>query len=449
MTLPQDFIQQMQALLGTEQSESFFDALNGEAPTSIRLNPSKPTQHLDGQPVAWCPEGRYLSSRPSFTLDPIFHAGTYYVQEASSMYLWHVVRQCVGEQPVLALDLCAAPGGKSTLLHSALPTASFIVSNEIVRHRADILRENIIKWGSPHNMVTNNAAADFQALGTVFDLILCDVPCSGEGMFRKDPDAITEWSLQNVDMCQQRQRDILTDIWPCLRPGGLLIYSTCTYNTKENEENVRWIINELGAEAIDSHPDPSWNITGSLLPGFDAPVCRFLPHKTRGEGLFMAVLRKTDTTTLPRPKPKKAQKTGNLRIPALLDSWMQPNDGTITTTDGQSFTHVTPSSLPPCQALTTLNRGTDIATAKGKDRLQPAHSLAMSSLLNPAAFPSAEISELEALAYLRTEALTLPPDTPRGYVLLTYQQHPLGFVNNLGSRANNLYPSAWRIRMKA
>ena len=310
MHLPEDFIRETQRVMGEERFNRFLQAFNEDAPTSIRLNP-RTSQHRGTVPrvsseadytgtvpsvqqVPWCPEGFYLPGRPQFTFDPLFHAGCYYVQEASSMFITHVLRQFVKE-PVAMLDLCAAPGGKSTAAITVLPEGSTLTSNEPIRLRYQILEENITKWGYNNCSVTNLYPRDFRKKKEKFDVILCDVPCSGEGMFRKDPNAINEWSLQNVEKCWRLQREIVADAWECLTPGGILIYSTCTYNTKENEENVRWIMEEYDAEILSIPTEPSWIITGSLLAGFEAPVYRFIPGFTRGEGLFMAVLRKKGT----------------------------------------------------------------------------------------------------------------------------------------------------------
>ena len=321
MTLPEDFIRETRLLMGEERFNRFLGAFDEEAPTSIRINRRKVDGGNHNSPlgsplategtqefsilnsqfekVPWCPEGFYLSGRPQFTFDPLFHAGCYYVQEAASMFITHVLRSLSNLIPHSSfliprnvLDLCAAPGGKSTAMRTVLPEGSILVSNEPIPTRAQILLENITKWDWPDCIVTNNYPRDFRKAKMTFDLILCDVPCSGEGMFRKDPATISEWSLQNVEKCWRLQRDIVADAWECLNPGGLLIYSTCTYNIKENEENVRWILETYDAEALTIPTDPSWNITGSLLPGFDAPVYRFIPGITRSEGLFMCVLRK-------------------------------------------------------------------------------------------------------------------------------------------------------------
>ena len=305
MQLPEDFVRETRLLMGEARFSGYLEAFNEEALVSIRLNPKlypgarpqpqkPPTGAWPQYQVSWCPEGYYLEGRPQFTFDLLFHAGCYYVQEAASMFVTHILRELSILSPLNVLDMCAAPGGKSTAMLSVLPEGSMLVSNEPIPTRAQILLENITKWGAKNCTVTNNYPRDFKKAKAKFDLILCDVPCSGEGMFRKDPATISEWSLQNVEKCWRLQREIVADAWECLNPGGILIYSTCTFNTKENEENVRWIMDTYDAEVIDIPTDPSWHITGSLLEGFDAPVYRFIPGITRSEGLFVCVLRKSN-----------------------------------------------------------------------------------------------------------------------------------------------------------
>jgi 16S rRNA C967 or C1407 C5-methylase (RsmB/RsmF family) len=415
MILPEDFIRETRAVMGEKRFNCFMEAFNEDAPVSIRLNPRKVEgdNHnsqfsiLNSQfdKVPWCPEGYYLSGRPQFTFDPLFHAGCYYVQEASSMFITHVLRSVtegrffcditgdVTKEPSLCytLDLCAAPGGKSTAMRTVLPEGSILVSNEPIANRAQILLENITKWGWPNCIVTNNYPRDFRKAKTKFDIILCDVPCSGEGMFRKDPATIGEWSLQNVEKCWCLQREIVADAWECLNPGGLLIYSTCTFNIKENEENIRWILENYDAEPIAIPTEPEWNITGSLLEGFDVPVYRFIPGITRGEGLFMCVLRKRGV---------RSEECG------------MRND-------------MPQKTLQKIQGLKQIS-------------LPTPHS----SLLEDAV----DLTYQEALRYLRGEALVLPADTHRGIVTVTYRGVPLGPVKNIGSRANNLYPKPWRIK---
>ncbi len=412
MQLPQDFISYTSHLLCPERWARFVRACDEPAPVSVRFNPFKCKDEIlfpNAEPVPWCRGGYWLKERPNFTLDPLFHAGVYYVQEAGSLFLDHVLRTHVNT-PVSALDLCAAPGGKSTLLRAALPESSVLVSNEVDRRRASILTENMQKQGHPDVLVTHNVPRDFTKTTLVFDVILTDVPCSGEGLFRRDENATREWSLANVQMCQKRQREILTDIWPCLRAGGLLIYSTCTFNTHENEENVRWICETLGAEILFVPVPSEWNITGSLLDGWQEPVYRFIPGTTRSEGLFMAVLRKTsdgpERATL--PKSVRAQATG-------------------------------------ARLLHVLSDGLPQGEPKGKEII-PTTAQALSLATPEDAYPHVELSLEQARRYLHREAFALPANAPRGFVVVTYQGHALGFMKNLGERANNLYPKNWAIK---
>ena len=456
MNLPQSFVERTRQLLGDEQYPLFEQALGTEVPVSIRPNRMKCNLPVAGEPVPWAPSGVYLEKRPTFTFDPLFHAGCYYVQEASSMFVERVLREYV-QEPVVMLDLCAAPGGKSTLCRSALPEGSLLVANEVMRNRSQILAENLMKWGHPEVVVTNNDPADFTDLTHLFDVILTDVPCSGEGMFRKDQVAVDEWSLENVDICWQRQRRILSDIWPALKPGGLLIYSTCTFNREEDEDNVAWIARELGADMLEVPVEEAWGITGNLI-GDSFPVYRFLPHKVKGEGFFLAVLRKHAgevETVEPRAEKKKKGgkdvkgKAPQLSVPKEAKDWLQiPGDYqlTINGTNVQAFpkSYETVYTLLQ-QYVKVVHAGITLGEMKGKD-LIPHHSLAMSTALADGAFPKAEVTYEQAIAYLRKESLVLDAGVPRGYVLLTYQNIPLGFMKNIGNRANNLYPQEWRIR---
>jgi len=452
MNLPADFILSIRSLPGKE-TEPLLSALTEDAPVSIRLNPFKKQRNpmTFGHPVArvpWSDWGYYLDERPSFTFDPLFHSGYYYVQEASSMFTEHLIRQLV-PAPATCLDLCAAPGGKSVSLLSALPEGSLLVSNEIVRQRANVLSETLIKFGHPNCVVTNNAPRDFAAFPDFFDLLLVDAPCSGEGMFRKDETALKEWSPQNVVMCAARQKEILRDVWPSLKPGGLLVYSTCTYNLAENEGNAFWAARELGAEFVPVEVGQTWGITGSFDQGVNG--YRFFPHKTKGEGLFVTVLRKTASVT-PRvetysPKRKKRYSPFLKEVTAyryLLNhpdnfDFMEDGSRIIALPAAHSETLV---SLG--EKLKVVSLGIEIGERKGKDFI-PSHTLAMSRELNRKAFYQHEVTYREAIAYLRKEIITLE-DAPRGFVLLTWQGEPLGFVKNIGSRANNLYPNEWRIR---
>ena len=459
MNLPQAFQERTRQLLGEDIYPQFEEALQTETPVSIRPNRMKCTQEVEGEPIPWASSGTYLKNRPTFTFDPLFHAGCYYVQEASSMFVERVLQEYVKE-PVVMLDLCAAPGGKSTLSRGALPQGSLLVANEVMRNRSQILAENLIKWGHPEVVVTNNDPADFTELTHLFDVILTDVPCSGEGMFRKDPVAVEEWSIENVDICWKRQRRILADIWPSLKPGGLLIYSTCTFNSEEDEDNVAWIAKELGAEILPVSIEENWGITGNLTVK-DFPFYRFLPHKTKGEGFFLAVLRKhgdvSDETpkrfakTSSRMDKKKKGKDAKqpLVVPKEAKAWLEDNSEyalAMKDTNVVAFPKAYENEYALLQqTLKVIHAGITLGEIKGKD-LIPHHSLAMSTALASDAFPKAEVTYEQAIAYLRKEGLILDADVPRGYVLLTYKNVPLGFVKNIGNRANNLYPQEWRIR---
>lgn len=457
MFLPEEFIERTRQLMGETECKDLCEALQNESPVSIRINSGKNTPTPQAStPVPWAKEGFYLEERPTFTFDPLFHAGYYYVQEAASMFITRVISGYV-HTPALMLDLCAAPGGKSTLARSVLPEGSMLVANEVMRNRSQVLAENLIKWGHPGVIVTNNDPADFTPLGPLFDVILTDVPCSGEGMFRKDENAIKEWSTDGVDLCWKRQRRIVADVWPCLKPGGILIYSTCTFNREENEDNVTWIANELGAEVLPVEVENDWNITGNLT-GADFPVYRFLPHRTGGEGLFVAVLRKTGEADEEFNIPRKASKQGNTKKGKNAQTIVFPKDTTNWLCHEKGYTFriegTEAKAIPAAyteiydylkSSLRILHAGITLAEQKGKD-WQPSHTLAMSIELEKQAFPRTELTYPQALAYLRREAITLDASVPKGYVLVTYQEVALGFVKNLGNRANNLYPQEWRIR---
>ena len=445
MELNIDFVNRTESLFGKDIYSRFAQALDREPVVSIRYNEPKMGADDSLKSVPWATQGRYLSSRPVFTADPLFHAGCYYVQEASSMFLEQVVRQYVNE-PVRALDLCAAPGGKSTHLHSLLPSGSMLVSNEPMPLRAQVLAENITKWGNPASVVTKNLPADFAGFRNFFDLIVVDAPCSGEGMFRKEPKAVEQWSISNVEMCAERQKEILNDIWPALRPGGLLVYSTCTFNSEENEQNVRWIAEELDAEPLALDIPADWNITGSLLSE-SLPVYRFIPGMTEGEGFFLAVLRKKGDSSLMQPRQPRLQQLQE-KLKKEVMQWVEnPEDFNFVMDKDVALAlpkQHTAAMLALQQKLNVLHCGLPLAAIKN-NKMLPMHSLAMSTSLRNEAFAMVELELEQALAYLHHEALSLSSQ-PLGYLLLTYKNTPLGFVKNIGNRANNLYPAEWRIR---
>ena len=457
MPLPHSFIQQLHSLLGEAEAHALCHAITENAsPVSVRHNPLRSTTSLPAEVkknVPWCEQGAYLTERPKFTYDPLLHAGCYYVQEAASMFVEQAYRTIEKDfTPQRVLDLCAAPGGKSTLWRSLLPEESLLVANEPIRQRAQVLAENLTKWGHPDVVCTSAYPAEFAPLGSFFDVIATDVPCSGEGMFRKDEGAINEWSPEAVDACAARQWDIVESVWPALREGGYLVYSTCTYNREENEDNVVRICQELGAKLVPISTEADWGIAGDTT-GRDLPVYHFFPHRTEGEGLFLALLQKTAEAPVLKEKKNKKQRGGGqtpIKGGAAVADWLKDNDQyKLLRTDEAHITAVRQSLADDvqriCATVRALTAGVLLVEEKGK-KLIPQHALALSAVRNDQAFSQADLSLDDALAYLRHEAITLPADAPRGYVIVTYQGQALGFVNNLGTRANNLYPQEWRIR---
>ena len=441
MNLPGAFIEQLQGLLPDEW-QALAEAITSSEPSvAVRVNAARGVGvPADARRVPWCDHGFYLDNRPQFTFDPDWHAGRYYVQDASSMFITHVIRHFIHE-PVRYLDLCAAPGGKTTAAIQALPAHSLTVANEIVPQRARILADNIIRWGNPRCVVTSNAPAHVGKLAHFFDVIATDVPCSGEGMMRKDDEAVSQWSPALVEQCAQRQREILTDVWPALRPGGLLIYSTCTYNRQENEEMAEFIVRELGATSLEVPIEPSWNIHPAI--DCDCHCYRFMPHRVDGEGLFMAVFRKDGDA--PRQNPKiKVKNTKNAE--AIGKNWLSNPDGFVIEQQGDLYLAVPQNIRSEVTALRAslyvLHAGVELATVMGRKTV-PHHALAMSVERDEKAFPVCEVDYPAALRYLRGESIML--DGPRGYVLVAHCGAVLGFANNLGNRANNLYPKPQRI----
>ena len=441
MNLPKAFIDQLRGLLPNEW-EDLADAITSSEPSvAVRVNTARGMLvPEDVRRVPWCAEGFYLEDRPSFTFDPDWHAGRYYVQDASSMFITHVIRSFIHE-PVRYLDLCAAPGGKTTAAIQALPQRSLVVANEIVPPRARVLADNVIRWGNPRCVVTSNAPSHYGKLTHFFDVIATDVPCSGEGMMRKDDEAVAQWSPALVEQCAQRQREILADVWTALRSDGLFIYSTCTYNRQENEEITDFIVNELGATSLDVPVEADWNIHPAI--DSDCHCYRFMPHRVDGEGLFMAVFRKDgegprQDVRIKEKNAKKADEIGK--------NWLSnPNDYVIDQ-QGDLFIAVPQDVRHEVAALraslNVLHAGVELATVMGRKTV-PHPALATSLARSVDAFPVCEVDYPTALRYLRGESITV--DGPRGYVLIAHEGAVLGFANNLGNRANNLYPKSQRI----
>ncbi len=446
--LPEDFVNQMTVLLGAAEFSKFQEALETPRVTSVRCNNAKLKKSAvvkSGRAVPWCREGFYLDNRPLFTMDPLFHAGCYYVQEAASMFVGQVFSQYVDgrmDAPVV-LDLCASPGGKSSHIAACLAGEGWLVSNEVMKSRVGILNENLMKWGAHNVTVSSNDPKDFGSLEGLFDVVLIDAPCSGEGMFRKDDNAVSDWSLDNVKLCRDRQRRIVSDVLPALKEDGLLIYSTCTYNEEEDEGNVRWMTEKFPLESLKINVDPNWNITET------AAGYHFYPHKTEGEGFFLSLLRKTDGEGRLRTKNQKKKNELKGDQVKILKSWLK-NPQSFSFGLEKDVISVYPERWAELvgvlgQSLRTLRNGLPVAVAKGKD-LIPHQALAMSDLMSEDAFPSVDCSWAEAIQYLKKENFTLN-GLPKGFVDFRFQGISLGFGKNIGNRCNNLYPSEWRIRM--
>ncbi|HLZ85796.1 MAG TPA: hypothetical protein VKQ52_01095 [Puia sp.] len=446
--LPKELLSSLEGLPGYDAAA--FEAVHaaGAAPTSIRINPAKPPVNLPANttPVPWSSFGYYLETRPVFTFDPLFHAGTYYVQEASSMFLEQALRQTVDlSRPLRVLDLCAAPGGKSTLLQSLLSPESLLVSNEVIRNRVHILQENMIKWGSANTVVTSNDPRDFQRLENYFDVIVVDAPCSGSGLFRREPDAIDEWSPDNVQLCWQRQQRILADCWPALRRDGILVYSTCSYSPEEDEHLLDWITTELDGAGCRLQTDPEWNIvetTGKL----GAYGYRFYPHRLKGEGFFIACVRKNEGSVFAPPRKSSHPGRPAKKEQEALHRWVH-SETPLAFFTHQEQIHAFPESrladLSLLQNACYLKEaGLSLGQLSAKDFI-PHHQLAMSTIVHPAV-TALPLTREQALQYLRKEELH-PETTHRGWALVQYEHRNLGWIKVLPQRSNNYYPKEWRI----
>lgn len=424
------------------------EALDRPSPVSIRINPRKwRLNPVNPEHVPWTDYGYFLSQRPSFTLDPLFHSGCYYPQEASGMFLEQVYDQVVNDQDnIRVLDLCAAPGGKSTHLSTLIGSRGILVANEVIRSRAGILAENITKWGHGNTVVTNNDPEAFSALTDYFDMVVVDAPCSGEGMF-SDLSVRNEWSPENAALCSERQKRIVMDVWPSLKENGILIYSTCTFNPAENEEIIKWLSDETKAQPVKIDISDFKGITEISHLGISG--YGFYPGRIKGEGLFISVVRKpANSSEIFRPRLRKD------------DNQLNENDlktaGKIIQTDLQNLYRyndiVYELSLPVEEYqfmknyLRVIKGGTALYKSR-KDDFTPLHELSLSCNIRGDAFPEIELDYHQSISFLKKDSLTLR-NAERGWILLKYKGVNLGFARNIGSRINNNFPMEWRIRMQ-
>lgn len=456
MIIGDTFRKYMEEAIGRDNAHVAFSAFDAPASVSVRLNPFKPSPGVEGEPVLWARHGRKLQQRPVFTLDPLFHAGAYYVQDSSSMFVGHAFRRLLAQvskpegRPLRVLDLCAAPGGKTTDLAASLREAYgdgfILVSNEVMKARAGVLASNVALWGDPNVVVTSDDPNAFPSLPGYFDVILADVPCSGEGMFRKDEEAVRQWSEDNVALCQARQRRILADVWPSLATGGVFIYSTCTFNRYENDLNVLWAAEELGAECI---------FAEDLLGGMPGVIrtevgYSLVPGHVDGEGQYCSALRKISQVEFREVRSRSSKPSRNAKeqpLPKGLDAMVDRK--VVFRQKGETVIAV-PENISQDvnvleQSLHVIAAGCALGTVKGKNFI-PDADLALSIMLSPEAYPAVDVDKDKALAFLHRDAVTFP-EAPLGYLLVRYQGVPLGFVKNLGNRCNSLHPQSRRIRM--
>ena len=438
---PQAFLDELGALFDKETLASLLLALESTPPVSIRLNPAfQGNVCVPHEKVPQSEFGYFLKDRPIFTADPAFHAGAYYPQEANSMWIGAIfsfLRQTFyqNEASIIALDLCAAPGGKTTDISSRMELGDLLVANEVISTRNAILFENVCKWGLANTVITKADAQKFGEKGPLFDIIFCDAPCSGEGMFRKDNDAISEWSTDNVVLCTQRQQRIVFDVWDALKPGGFLVYSTCTFNRSENEDNAIKFCAEMGAELIEfEHPNKD------LLFELEPHLYRCLPHKTPGEGLFFCIIRKPDGPFEARNRetsPKKKNKK-TVSVSMEFDGFQSLIKGEETYLlrgdHDEAFIQNLPGLVHP-----GIPAG---SVFSGKWKPHPAIGLLKNADFN---LPLIELDDAAAMQFLKREFIPMKPPT-QGPVIVVWKGHRLGTANAVKNGLNNLLPMEWRVR---
>ena len=444
--LPEKFKQRLKSQKYID-TQALLKALEEPSPVSIRINPLKWNKApLPSDPVPWCKNGFYLGLRPSYTLDPLFHSGCYYPQEASGMFLEQVVLQSSGSlENIRVLDLCGAPGGKSIHLSDLIGKESLLVANEVIRSRAAILAETVTKWGSGNTLVTQNDPSSFGRFSGYFDIILVDAPCSGEGMFRTNV-AINEWSTENSFHCSERQKRIIMDIWPALKENGILIYSTCTFNPDENEKNIKWLIDRHEAECVRLNITDFRGITEIDYDGIWG--YGFYPGKIKGEGFYISVSRKTgrQEKASVNIRQKKEHRPSKNEL-AIIDNWTDFNTDRLLKWGEEilAVPCIMDDYLQLFRSFKILKAGTKICVIKKQDYL-PSHELALSQKLKKVAFPQVDMELVDSLSFLRRDNFKLH-NASKGWNIVAYKGINLGFIKNLGNRINNYFPIDWRIRM--
>ncbi|MDR2891080.1 MAG: rRNA cytosine-C5-methylase [Alistipes sp.] len=461
---PQEFERSVNAELGEAEAGRLLAALDGRPVTSIRYNPFKlsamPTAEGGGlpcgNPVPWNRYGAYLAARPVFTLDPAMHAGLYYVQEASSQFVEHLLRESLtdrdGELPgnIRLLDLCAAPGGKTTLYSTLAGPEGLVVANEVVKQRASVLADNVRRWGVGNVAVTCNEPRDFAAYKHWFDVLAVDAPCSGEGMFRRLPESRSEWSPAGVEMCASRGRGILADAWDALKPGGILIYSTCTFNRRENEETVAWLAENYAVEPVAVDVPEEWGVVCGDAAGIR--TFRFWPHLARGEGFFAAVMRKADGRVKRETPRARKEPLVEMNRPESkpLAEW-------VNTPEAMKFARVGDNCYgyyrPVYRDVVALAGGLNViysGVCMGRifnGKLRPDHALALFHDLAPGCGTASktEITRDETLDYLRKKEFADPSRLAEGLNLLTHGGVPVGWTKRVGHRSNTMLPNSFRI----
>ena len=445
--LPQALLENLKEKFTIDEKQFVAVHQFAESITSLRLNPFKPSDVFNNAShIPWAEFGRYLPERPSFIADPLFHAGCYYVQEASSMFIEHILKQAVDlNDDLRVLDLCAAPGGKSTLISSLISKDSLLVSNEIIKTRVPVLTDNMARWGVSNSVVSNNDPKDFARLEGYFDVMVIDAPCSGSGMWRKDPQTINEWSEANVQLCSQRQQRILADAYPALKEGGLLIYSTCSYSAEENEQIADWLCGNFDVSPVKIQIDPAWNILETESEKYNCHGYRFYPHKVKGEGFFVTCFKKNDgeaEAASIRVKPSKPNK----QELDIVEAWLQDKKALKAIPVKDGYAVINPIHLDDVNLLQSKlylkKSGVFAGKIMGKD-LIPDHALALSLILKKE-ISRTELTYEQAIAYLRKDDLRLE-GAKTGWSLMCYKGYGLGWAKILPNRINNYLPKELRI----